>query len=60
MIPLTEWMRQHHGVAHSSTVRLAGYDAHAVRTAIASGAITRVRRSWLVDVECSDERRQAA
>lgn len=60
VIPLTEWMRQHHGVAHSSTVRLAGYDAHAVRTAIASGAITRVRRSWLVGRECSDERRQAA
>lgn len=60
MIPLSEWMRQHHGVAHSSTVRLAGYDVHAVRTAIASGAVTRVRRSWLVGRECSGERRQAA
>lgn len=60
MIPLTEWMRQHHGVAHSSTVRLAGYDMHAVRTAVDAGAIARVRRSWLVSRDCSDERRQAA
>ena len=60
MLPLTEWMRQHHGVAHSTTVRLAGYDVQAVKTAVVSGAVTRVRRSWLVSRERSDERRQAA
>ena len=60
MRPLSEWMRQHHDVAHSSAVRNAGYGIQEVRTAIDAGTITRVRRSWLVGRACSAERRQAA
>lgn len=60
MIPLTRWLRQHHDVAHSSTVRAAGYGVQAVHAVLASGTVTRVRRSWLVGRDCSPERRDAA
>lgn len=60
LLPLTEWMRRHHGVAHSSTLRARGYTSHAIARAVAAGHLTRVRRSWLVTADCAPERRQAA
>lgn len=60
MIPLSVWMRQHNGVAHSTALRKAGYGDQAVRRAVQTGALIRLRRSWLVSPGCSDDRRAAA
>jgi len=58
--PLLTWMRQRHGVAHSSDLRAAGYSAWEVRRAVDAGALERVHRSWLVSTGCSPARRAAA
>jgi very-short-patch-repair endonuclease len=44
---LTSWMVARGGVAHTSTLRAAGFTAHGIRCAVASGALEWVRRSWL-------------
>lgn len=53
-------MRSRNGVAHSTTIRDAGFTEATVRRAVASGRLVRIRRSWLVDASCSHARRQAA
>lgn len=58
--PLPAWMRQRHGIAHSSDLRAAGYSAWEVRCAVEAGTLERVHRSWLVSAECSPARRRAA
>lgn len=42
-----EWVRARGGIAHSTTLRDAGYAKHRIATAVASGTLLRVRRSWL-------------
>lgn len=54
-----EWVRRHDGAAHSSVVRLAGFTDHTVRREVRNGHLLRVRRSWLVTLDC-DPRRVAA
>jgi very-short-patch-repair endonuclease len=54
-----EWIKARHGVAHSSDARAAGYSSHEISAAVASGHVSRIRRSWLVTPDC-DSRRQSA
>lgn len=54
-----EWIRARGGVAHASALRLAGFSAHRVSQAVRDGRLRRVRRSWLVTLDC-DQRRVAA
>ncbi|WP_449408079.1 DUF559 domain-containing protein [Microbacterium maritypicum] len=60
MDALTEWMRRHDGVAHSTTLRDAGFPVRTIRRAVEQGRLDRVRRSWLVSESCSPARRAAA
>lgn len=60
MIPLEEWMRQHDGIAHTASLRDAGYSRHTIRKAVAGGHLIRIRRLWLADARCTPERRAAA
>lgn len=60
LMPLMRWMREHDHVAHSSTLRAAGFSAHEVKEAVRHGQLRRVRRSWLVTSEVSPERLAAA
>ncbi|WP_350352547.1 DUF559 domain-containing protein [Microbacterium sp. A8/3-1] len=55
-----KWVRQRGGVAHTSHLRMAGFTAHAVHSAVESGRLRRVRRSWLVTVDCDSRRVRAA
>lgn len=57
---LEEWIHRRGGVAHSSTIYRAGFSKHAVATSVRSGALVRVRRSWLVLSACEPERLAAA
>lgn len=52
---LTDWINEQDGAVHSSAVRAAGFSRHAVDEAIRTGAVTRVRRSWLVTRSCAPE-----
>ncbi len=45
---LVPWIVAHGGAAHSSVLRTAGFTVHTMRTAVGTGAVERVRRSWLV------------
>ena len=45
--PLTEWMSALGGVVHTATTIEAGYSKYVIAQAVASGAVERVRRSWL-------------
>lgn len=54
-----QWVRTRDGVAHSSTLRSAGFSEHSIRRDVDAGALRRVRRSWLVTPDC-DPRRVAA
>ncbi|MFV0318760.1 MAG: endonuclease domain-containing protein [Microbacterium sp.] len=56
---LMEWMGTRHGVAHTSLVRAAGFRPYDVAHAVRLDALRRVRRSWLVTIDC-DRRRVAA
>lgn len=58
--PLKKCMQAHRGVAHSSQLRAAGVSEHEIRTAVSSGEMQRVRRSWLLSETCSPARRAAA
>jgi very-short-patch-repair endonuclease len=57
---LEDWMRQHHGIAHTRNLREAGFTKHAVLRAVDAGMLERVHRSWLVADHCSSARRAAA
>ena len=54
-----DWIRAHDGVAHTSVLRTAGFSDHCVRSAVRDGRLHRVRRSWILALEC-DRRRVAA
>jgi very-short-patch-repair endonuclease len=58
--PVVSWIDGVGGVAHSSTLRRHRFTDHQVRTAVAGGALQRVRRSWLVTQGCDPRRRAAA
>lgn len=45
---LVPWLLLRAGAAHTSVLRTAGFSVHTMRTAVASGMVERVRRSWLV------------
>ncbi|MDT0156448.1 type IV toxin-antitoxin system AbiEi family antitoxin domain-containing protein [Microbacterium sp. ARD32] len=57
---LGEWMRRHHGIAHTRHLREAGFSRHQVAKAVDAGHLQRVHRTWLVAGECSAARRAAA
>lgn len=44
---LAQWLRQHDSVAHTTALRAAGFTTHAIRSAVAAGIASWVRRSWL-------------
>jgi len=43
------WLRNAGGAAHQGAATSAGFSRHVVDRAVASGAVQRTRRSWLVD-----------
>jgi very-short-patch-repair endonuclease len=47
------------GVLHTRDARLEGFTTHGLRRAVASGVVTRVRKSWLVAPTCDPESRRA-
>jgi very-short-patch-repair endonuclease len=57
---LTEWVARRGGVVHSADARAAGFSARAMAGAVASGALRRVRRSWLVSPNCDAAQLAAA
>src|SRR6478752_100666 len=57
---MINWMNRHHGVAHTSDVRAAGFASADIAGAVIDGLLTRVRRSWLVTPDCDERRRLAA
>lgn len=57
---LVAWIRQRSGVAHSSDLRAAGFRPAEIASAVASGTLRRVRRSWLVTPACDQRRVDAA
>ena len=58
--PLVPWLAGHGGVAHTSVLRAAGFGTRPIATAVAEGAVVRVRRSWIAAPDCSAGRRAAA
>lgn len=44
---------------HSSQLRRGGFTTHAMKSAVAEGRLTRLRRSWPITPECSPTRRVA-
>lgn len=60
MPSLTAWLIRCGGVAHTGTARAAGYSPHAIARAVASGDVSRVRRSWLVGRDAPRARIAAA
>lgn len=48
------------GVAHSAALRDAGFSSYDMSTAVASGLLARVRRSWLITPDCDGRKRAAA
>lgn len=57
---LLPWLTGHGGVAHTSVLRAAGFGTRSIATAVAEGAVVRVRRSWIAAPDCSAGRRAAA
>jgi very-short-patch-repair endonuclease len=57
---LTDWVARRDGVAHSRDARAAGFSDRDMAEAVHSGALQRVRRSWLVSGGCDTRRRTAA
>jgi very-short-patch-repair endonuclease len=58
-LDLLAWIAAHHGVAHTADLRRVGFTKADVADAVGSGALRRVRRSWLVSAD-ADGRRVAA
>jgi very-short-patch-repair endonuclease len=57
---LAAWITQQHGVAHTQSVRAAGFSRYEIADAAALGIVQRVRRSWLVTPDCDARRVTAA
>ncbi|MFT4214316.1 MAG: DUF559 domain-containing protein [Microbacterium sp.] len=53
-------IRSRGGIAHSTTLREAGFGDRAVRFAVAEGSLERVGRSWLAVPQCDAVLRRAA
>jgi very-short-patch-repair endonuclease len=56
---LVAWVAARGGVVHSQDLLASGFSMHQMRSAVAFGALNRVRRSWLVH-PAADPARQAA
>ncbi|KAA9087315.1 DUF559 domain-containing protein [Microbacterium radiodurans] len=59
-LDLVEWLARRGGVAHTSTLRSAGYTSHRVRIGLAAGDFAWVRRSWLATPTADPELARAA
>lgn len=57
---LVAWILARGGVAHSRDLLATGFSMHEVRSAVSFGALTRVRRSWLVHPTADPARWAAA
>ncbi len=57
---LVGWLRTHDGVGHTSALRAAGYTTHGIRSALAAGQVSWVRRSWLALPQAHPQVRLAA
>lgn len=57
---LHTWVTGRDGVAHTRDVRAEGFSPHDIACAVQSGALVRVRRSWLATPESDDGARAAA
>ena len=57
---LTSWMRRNGGVARTTALHDAGASRHRVQTAIATGALLRVRRGWVALPDADPELLAAA
>lgn len=55
-----EWLTKRHGVAHTAEARSMGFTPREIAVFVEAGAIHRVRRSWLVTIDCDPRRIQAA
>lgn len=53
---LIDWVRAHHGVAHTMHLHAAGFSRHAVAAALAKGGLRRMRRSWVVHPDAAPAR----
>ncbi|MGF3055958.1 DUF559 domain-containing protein [Microbacterium sp. YY-01] len=56
---LTAWIREHHGIAHTSTLYAAGFAKHVVARAVNEGECERIRRSWIAVPDCAQPRKHA-
>ncbi|WP_243075043.1 endonuclease domain-containing protein [Microbacterium sp. SS28] len=59
-MPVTTWIDQRDGVAHSSQLLIAGYTYREIADAVAATDLRRVRRSWLVRPDADARRVKAA
>lgn len=57
---IAEWLRTHGQIAHTQDVIHAGASKYAIRGAVRSGLVTRVRRDWLALPDCDPLLRLAA
>lgn len=57
---LVAWVAARGGVVHSRDLIASGFSMHQMRSAVSFGALTRVRRSWLVHPAADPTRRAAA
>ncbi|OYC98591.1 endonuclease domain-containing protein [Microbacterium sp. Yaish 1] len=57
---LTSWMRRNGGVARTTALHDAGASRHRVQTAVATGALLRVRRGWVALPDADPELLAAA
>ncbi|GAA1241517.1 hypothetical protein JOF42_001959 [Microbacterium phyllosphaerae] len=44
---LEDWLRTHDGAAHTTEIYAAGFSRYVVATAVDSGRMLRLRRSWI-------------
>ncbi|WP_372969530.1 DUF559 domain-containing protein [Microbacterium sp.] len=56
---LEDWLNGRDGAAHTSDIYAAGFSRHAVATAVASGRMLRIRRSWIASGTCDPSIRAA-
>jgi very-short-patch-repair endonuclease len=57
---LQAWITRRGGVAHTRDVRAGGFSPHDIACAVRSGALVRIRRSWLATRESDEAARTAA
>jgi very-short-patch-repair endonuclease len=49
---LEDWLRERDGAAHTTEIYAAGFSRHAVASAVDSGRMLRLRRSWIASKTC--------